>query len=245
MVNGIKSTCAGCGKLIDDGERYASIGGNIVPYSPAHLYHMQCIPAVQPAYRSRAIGADDYEFQLCEVCTEADPQPATFIVSANGVNHYYCEEHGTSQKLSRGIPGNHAEPESRCSYCQSPLEEGHICSDCAARTTLQTNAHLVEKFLESPDRKSTLAAEGLRAGFEALNKRLAAPYNPPKIFTYAPRRLSVEWFKQHVDHFIISFMVGIPLLVANAIASNIFTHHVAQILRALRIPATIMRWLGY
>ena len=126
MDKGLKSTCAGCGKLIDDGENYASIGGNIVPYMPAKAYHIVCVPSIKVEPYM-----DIYAFQLCEVCMPADPIPATFVVNIGGINHYYCEEHGTALDLSRGIPVNHAEPETRCKDCQTPLEEGHICDDCS------------------------------------------------------------------------------------------------------------------
>ena len=247
MANEAEMICAGCGKPIT-GCSYASMGGNIVPYVPAKLYHVMCVPSVKPQYTSRAVGADDYDFQLCEVCMSCDPKPATFVVNRDGVNHYYCEEHGTALNLSRGIPMNHAEPESRCKDCQAPLETGTVCADCV----LRDNARLIKGFAEDPAVVEMLAKEGFKLDFDEINRLLdksgLMPYSPkaaPKAFSYVPKRFSVEWFKSHVDHFIISFMVGVPLLVANAIASNVFTHHAVQILRALRIPATIMHWIGY
>ena len=42
-----ESICEACGEPIDDGIPYASIGGNIVPYLPAYLYHMECVPTVK------------------------------------------------------------------------------------------------------------------------------------------------------------------------------------------------------
>ena len=42
-----ESICEACGEPIDDGIPYASIGGNIVPYLPAYLYHMQCVPTTK------------------------------------------------------------------------------------------------------------------------------------------------------------------------------------------------------
>jgi hypothetical protein len=44
-----EAICSGCEKLISDSQTYGSIGGNIVPYIPAKLYHLQCIPTIKPA----------------------------------------------------------------------------------------------------------------------------------------------------------------------------------------------------
>lgn len=241
--------CEGCQKPIENGENYASMGGNIVPYIPAKWYHVRCIPVINPAeYTAHTLRADDYEFQFCEEC----PEPATFVVARDGVSHFYCEDHGTSQNLTRGILVNHAEPESRCAECQDPLEDGHICQKCAAEKLLHENARLIKDFVESPEAVDFLSRAGYRLNIEEINRLLnesgLAPYssNPaPKPFTFAPKRFSVEWFKAHVDHFIISFMVGVPLLVANAFASNIFSHHAAQILYALGVPAAVRHWMGY
>ncbi len=220
MDKGLKSTCAGCGKLIDDGENYASIGGNIVPYMPAKEYHLVCVPAVKPV-------ADDREFVQCSV--DGCPKEATYITPQTFVFYggggpqllFYCEVHGQERGLSRGIPVNHAEPESRCNDCQAPLEAGTVCGDCALPQIPRVYPGILD-FV--PD---------------------LAQYRVPKIFSYTPQRFSIPWFKAHVDHFIISFMVGVPLLVANAFASNLFSHHSAQILYVLGIPAAVRHWMGY
>ena len=40
--------CATCKEPIPDGQRYASMGGNIVPYIPAKLFHYpECVPSVK------------------------------------------------------------------------------------------------------------------------------------------------------------------------------------------------------
>jgi len=46
-MNELESVCTGCGKPLDE-EMYASIGGDIVPYIPAKLYHLRCIPTIKP-----------------------------------------------------------------------------------------------------------------------------------------------------------------------------------------------------
>lgn len=267
MDNEQEFLCATCGEPITSGEMYASIGGNLDPYIPAKMYHIRCIPTAKSlllaangvftsTHASRAVGTDDFDFQKCEACVTADPRPATFIAKYDGVNHYFCEEHGVSQNLSRGIPMNPAEHENKCSGCQAPLEDGTVCSDCAVHATLQKSAEFTKKFLESPEGIAALKAAGLRLNLDAFDKMLEdfllPLYTPPETFGRAavpnqigPKRFSGDWFRAHVDHFIISFMVGVPLLIANAIASNVFTHHAAQILQAFHIPETILHGLGY
>ena len=39
--------CAACGKPIKNDKVYASIGGNWVPFIPAKLYHVQCVPTLE------------------------------------------------------------------------------------------------------------------------------------------------------------------------------------------------------
>ena len=38
--------CEGCGESTA-GRAYASIGGSIVPFMPAHIYHVGCVPSVR------------------------------------------------------------------------------------------------------------------------------------------------------------------------------------------------------
>lgn len=220
--------CAACDTPIDNGEAYASMGGNIVPYMPAKLYHIRCVPTLKSEPT-----VDVYDFQLCQDCLI--PEPATFVVARQDGLHYYCEEHGTAQDLTRGIPVNPAEHETKCRDCQVPLEAGSVCTDCAGerlgRAVLETDRLMEQNFRDSAYSTGLMDVE--------------RPIKPINFFHYAPKRFSVEWFKSHVDHFIISFMVGVPLLIANAVASNIFTHHAAQILYALGVPEKIMHWMGY
>ena len=48
IIHNLDTLCAGCNKPLEDGENYASMGGNIEPYIPANLYHLQCIPTLKP-----------------------------------------------------------------------------------------------------------------------------------------------------------------------------------------------------
>jgi hypothetical protein len=47
-----ESVCAACETPINDNQSYASIGGNIVPYMPAKLYHIRCFPTLKPSGNS-------------------------------------------------------------------------------------------------------------------------------------------------------------------------------------------------
>jgi len=47
-----ESVCTTCGRPIDDGQFYASMGGNIVPYLPAKLYHLRCVPTASLGHDS-------------------------------------------------------------------------------------------------------------------------------------------------------------------------------------------------
>ena len=53
--------CLTCNKPIKN-EQYASVGGNIVPYIPAKLYHMRCVPTVEAMNK-----------KIMEMVTHPDP----------------------------------------------------------------------------------------------------------------------------------------------------------------------------
>ena len=98
---------------------------------------------------------DHYQFEVCH--HPGCKREATFITTLRGVLVCYCDEHGEALGLERGIPWTPsgitttgeqpmtfvewpiAEPERKCSVCQSPVETGSMCAFCTGAIEDQKN----------------------------------------------------------------------------------------------------------
>ena len=94
---------------------------------------------------------DHYQFEVCH--HPGCKREATFLTMSQGVLVCYCDEHGEALRLERGIPWNPsavppnnkfvewpiAEPERKCSVCQSPVETGSMCAFCTGAIEDQKN----------------------------------------------------------------------------------------------------------